>query len=220
MKKPLGALIAGLALIAVTLLLFFTIATIADTTLETIHILGLSFILLSEVITMLYGAFAKDSPRRKAAVLVSSAMIPGSVFMTFIYSVLFPDSITVFVLLHCIGFIVCNLFAYYLMSFDVARGKEDKQVQDAKGNMLMLRKMVKVVMADPAAAPYEARLMALEEELHFSNDSVITASDNTIRQMLLMLQQNIADPTYDVEGQITRIEKAVQTRKILASTNL
>jgi len=220
MKKIPGSLIAGLALIAVTLLLFFTFTAIADTTLEAIHILGLCFILLSEGITTAYACFSKESPRRKAAVLVSAVMIPGSCFMTFIYSTLFPDSITTFVLLHCVGLIITNLFAYYLMSFDIARGHEDKQLQDAKGNMLMLRKMVKCVMADPAAAPYEARLMALEEELHFSNDSVITASDATIRQMLLQLQQNIADPTYDVDAQITQIEKAVQTRKILASTNL
>lgn len=220
MKKFPNALIGGIALIAVTLLLFFTLVTVTDTTLEAIHIVGLSFILVSEGITTAYACFAMGSPRRKAAVLLSAVMIPGSVFMTFVYSVLFPDSITAFVLLHCVGFILTNLAAFYLMSFDAVSSKDNQQLQDAKGNMLMLRKMVKVVMAEPAAAPYEARLMALEEELHFSNDSVISPNDGNIRQMLLQLQQGVADPTYDVEGQLAQIEKAVQTRKILTAKNL
>ena len=198
MKKIPGALILGLAMIAVTLLLFFAI--LSETTIETMHILGLSAILLAEIVTTTYACFTKGSPRRVAAVVFSGVAIPVAIVMSLIFNIAFPESYLVFCLLYSVVLILVNVVAYSLLSFDATASKENQQLQDAKGNMLMLRKMVKCVMADPAAAPYEARLNALEEDLHFSGDNVIASNDASIRQMLLHLQENISNPGFDVEA--------------------
>ena len=83
--------------------------------------------------------------------------------------------------------------------------------------MLGLRKLVKCIMADPAAQPYQAQLRALEEKLHFSNDGVIAAEDENIRMLLLQLQEHISDAEYDSEKMLQKIEKAVETRNITTS---
>lgn len=218
MKKIPAALIVGLAVIAVTLLLFFAI--LSESSIETMHILGICAIVLAEAVSTAYACFAKGNPRRVAAVVISAITIPVAVYMTVLFCANFYDKYLVFVLLFCVALIAANAVAYLLLNFDSAAKKENQELQDAKGNMMMLRKLVKCVMADPAAAPYEARLMALEDDLRFSGDNVIASNDGSIRQMLLQLQEGIADPAFETEAHLEKLEKAVQMRKILASKTI
>lgn len=91
------------------------------------------------------------------------------------------------------------------------------EAQNAKSNLLGLRKIAKAVLVDPAAAQYAGRIRALEEKLHFSNDNVIAPEDENIRHMLLQLQSGIADPEFDCEKMLTDLEKAIDLRNISTS---
>lgn len=82
--------------------------------------------------------------------------------------------------------------------------------------MLALRKVVQLTMLDPAAKQYKTDLNRLEEKLHFSNDSVITAQDETIYALLVELQDNIANPGFDVKAAIAQINYTIDTRNLMA----
>ena len=83
-----------------------------------------------------------------------------------------------------------------------------------------MRKMVKVIMSDPAAKPYENNLVALEEKLHFSNDNVTTAQDSQISYMLTTLERNISNASFDVPAYIAEINREIDTRNIMTSRNV
>ncbi len=101
-------------------------------------------------------------------------------------------------------------------SFFGKRAAKEAYFQDAKANMLALRKVVQLTMLDPSAKQYKVDLNRLEEKLHFSNDSVITAQDETIYGLLVELQNNIANPNFDVKAAIAQINYTIDTRNVLA----
>lgn len=218
MKKLPMALVCGIAVIALTIVLYFTI--LSNALLEAIHFISLVAIVLAEIITTCYACFVRDNPRKLAAVVVSGFMVPISVILSVVYIVNFPEGYGTYMGLYSVGLLVTNIFAYILLRFDADKSEENDRLQNAKGHMLMLRKMVMCVMAESGAEPYQARLRALEENLHFSNDGVIVPEDEHIRQMLLQLQENIGNPGFGTEELLDKIEKAVRMRAIIASRNV
>ena len=216
MKKFPVSLLGGVALILVTVILFFVF--LADTDLEAIHFISLGAILLAEGVTLGYSATTKGDPRRVAAAGVSVIMIPVALVLSIIYMNEYPEEYGTYFGWYFAATILVNAICLVLY-FQGAKSKADTSFQNAKANMLNLRKMVKCIMLEPAAKPYDARLRALEEDLHFSNDTVIVQEDARIRQLLAQLQTQITDPQCDVDGLLTQIGKAVQTRKIMTSRN-
>lgn len=215
MKKLPISLLCGIAVILLTVILFFTI--LGNTVLEAIHLISLVAIVLAEIVTTVYAVCAKANPRGVAAAVVSSFMIPASLVLSVVYIANFPIGYGAYLGWYCAGTVLVNALALILLGFDGRKSEENAQFQTAKDNMLHLRKLVKCVMAEPAAKPFEARLRALEEALHFSNDSVIVPVDETICQLLLQLQQNISDPDFDAQAHLEKLEKTVQTRTIMTS---
>lgn len=218
MKKLSAALICGLAVMLLTVVLYFTI--LGDTVLTAIHFITLLAILLAEGITTGYACSCKGSPRRVAATIVSGLMIPFSVILSVVYVANFPEGYGTYIGWYCAGTVIVNVLAFILVRFDSGKAQENIGLQNAKANMLSLRKIVMCILADPAAQAYADRLRALEEKLHFSNDSVIAPADDNIRQLLLQLQENIADPEFDSAQLFEKIEKAIDMRNIMSSRNV
>lgn len=214
MKKFPAVLVGGIAAMLLTIVLFFTI--LGNVLLTAIHFITLVAILVAEGVTTGYLYFAKGSPRRLAAAVVSAIMIPFSMILSVVYIVNFPEGYGTYCGWYCAATLVVNLLAYILVHFDSRKSDENDSLQTAKENMLNLRKIVKCIQADAAAKPYDDRLRKLEEKLHFSNDCVISADDENIRLMLLQLQANVANPEFDVAQMLEQIEKAVDTRNIMA----
>lgn len=212
MKKLPVALITGLAAIAVTTILFFTI--LSDTKLDTIHYMSLGGIILAELVTMGYTMCSKGDPRRVAAGTVSAVMIPFALILSIIYMSEYPKEYGTFCGWYFAAAIIVNAIALVLFFMNT---KKDIRLDNAKANMLNMRKLVKCIMMEPAAQPYNARLRALEEKLHFANDSVMVPEDATIRQLLVQLQTEIGNPGADVDALLTKLEKTVQTRTIMTS---
>lgn len=213
MKKFPGVLVGGIAAMLLTVVLFFTI--LGNIILTAIHFITLVAILVAEGVTTGYLYFAKGSPRRLAAALVSAIMIPFSVILSVVYILSFPEGYGTYIGWYVAGTLVVNLFGYILVHFDSRKNDENDSLQAAKNNMLNLRKIVKCIQADVAAKPYDDRLRKLEEKLHFSNDCVISAADENIRSMLLNLQSNIANEDFDAAQMLEQIEKAVDTRNVM-----
>ena len=218
MKKFPAALVCGLAAMLLTIVLYFTI--LGNILLTAIHFISLAAILLAEIVTTIYACSAKGSPRRVAAAVVSSILIPYAVILSVVYIVNFPCGYVTYIGWYCGGVIVVNLIAFLLMRLDAQKSNENDLLQAAKNNMLVLRKIVKCIMADPAAQAHSAKLRALEEKLHFSNDCVIAAEDENIRLLLIQLQENIASAEFDVDQMLERIEKAIDIRNIMTSKNV
>ena len=128
----------------------------------------------------------------------------------------FPEGYLAYIILYVVGLILANIVPFILTRFDSNRTEENNQLQEAKANMLHLRKIVMCIMADQAAQPYDAKLRALEEKLHFSKDNVIAAEDVQIRDLLLQLQENIANPEFDSEQLMQDITKLIDRRNIMA----
>ena len=218
MKRFPGVLICGIAAMVLTVVLYFTI--LGNAVLSVIHFISLAAIVLAEAVTTAYAFFAKGSPRRIAAAVAVGFMIPFAMILSVVYIVNFPMGYGTYIGWYCAGMLVVNLLGFVLVRFDANKRDEDAALQNAKSNMLTLRKLVMCVLADPAAKPYEDKLRKLEEKLHFSNDCVIAAEDEEIRQLLVRLQDNIADPEFDCEQILQKIEKRIDQRKIMTSRNV
>lgn len=218
MKKIPAVVVCGLAAMLLTVVLYFTILN--NVVLSAIHFIALVAILVAEGITTLYAWLSDGSPRKIAAAVVSGLMIPFSVILSVVYIVNFPFGYGTYIGWYLGGTIVVNTLAFVFARFDSRKEAENTGLQAAKSNMLELRKLVKCVLADPAAQPYAAQLRALEEKLHFSNDCVISAEDENIRFLLMQLVENVADPDFDTEKKIKEIEKKIDVRKIMTARNV
>ena len=218
MKKFSAVLLCGLAAIVLTVVLYFTI--LGNIILTAIHFIALVAILLAEAVTTAYVYFAKGCPRRIAAAVISGIMIPFAASLSVVYIVSFPEGYGAYIGWYCAGTLVVNLLGFILVRFDSNKSDENATLQNAKSHMLDLRKLVMCILADPAAKPYEDKLRSLEEKLHFSNDCVIAAEDENIRLLLLQLQENIADPEFDCEQMLQKIDKTIDQRKILTARNV
>lgn len=218
MKKSLAVLLCGIAVMVMTVILYFSI--LGNILLEAIHFVALVVIILAEIVTTAYACFANGSPRKVAATVVSGFMIPYAVILSVIYIVKFPMGYVAYLGWFFAGALVLNAIAFILIYFDSHKKDENDRIQIAKENMLTLRKIIKCILAEPAAQPYAVRLKALEENLHFSNDTVIAAEDEQIRQLLLQMQEQIAKPEFDCEGMLADLETAVDRRKIMTSRNV
>jgi len=215
MKKFPAVLVCGIAVMVLTVILYFTI--LGSSVFGVIHFITLGAMLVAEAVTTGYAWSAKGSPRKVAAAVLSGIMIPYSVILSVVYIVNFPTGYGTYIGWYCAGTVIVNAIAFSLMRFDANKNEESALRRDTKDNMLGLRKLVKCIMADPAAAPHVDKLRQLEEKLHFSNDNVIAAEDANIRQLLLQLQENIADPEFDTKQMLSAIERAIDTRSITTS---
>ena len=214
MKKFPISLLCGLLAMLLTVILFFTF--FGSTILTAIHFITLLAVLLAEGVTTVY-AYNSNGPRGVAAAVVSGFMIPYSVTISLVYIANFPKGYATYIGWYCAGMVVVNAIALILLRFDSGKKAENAQLQATKGNMLELRKMVMCALAEPNAKPYEKQLRAIEEKLHFSNDSVIVAEDENIRQLLLQLQESVVNPDADTEQLLKDIEKTIEKRNIMAS---
>ena len=218
MKKFPAVVICGIAAMVLTIILYFTI--LGNVILAAIHFISLVAILIAEGITTFYAAQIGGSPRRLAATVVSAVMIPVSLLLSAVYIVNFPEGYGSYMGWYLSGTLIVNILAYVLMHFDTKRTAENDRFQHARDNMMAMRKRVRCIMADPAAKPYAQKLRALEEKLHFTNDAVIVAEDETIARMLMKLQSNIANPEFDTNQLLTELEQTIDMRDIMTKRSV
>lgn len=216
MNKTYVPHLCCLAAVAATILLYF--AVLSNAVLAAIHFISLVAIVLAELITAGYICFLRTNPRSLGAAVVSGLMIPAAMVLSGVYIVNFPTGYGSYLSLYFVGLLITNAIACILLHFDGRRAAENEVLQDARGQMLNLRKLVKSILADPAAAPYADRLRAIEEDLHYSNSSVIAEEDRQIHQLLLQLRDDPASSEGD--RLLSELELAVKRRAVSTSTTV
>ena len=214
MKKMPISLLCGLGAMLVTTILYFVI--LGNIFAEIICFITLLGVLFAEAVTTVLAFLAKGNPRKVAAAVVSAIMVPISLILSVVYIVNFPYGYGTYAGWYFACFIVVIILSAILFIFDGRKQTEDVAFQNAKSNMLELRKLVKCVLLEDGAANYKKSLDAMEEKLHFSNDNVIVEEDAHIRSMLIELKDNIANPEFDSAALIEKIMKAIDTRNILS----
>ena len=218
MKKAPISLLCGITAIIVTIILYFTI--LGNVFLEAIYLITLFAIIISESITTAFAYFSNGQPRKVAAAIVSAFLIPYSIILSVVYIVNFPEGYGKYLGLYTIALFIVLLISIIIFRFDEKKTEEDKEFQNAKNNMLMMRKMVKIIMLDSASENFKKELNDIEEKLHFMNDSVISLEDEKIYNALVELKDNIENQEYDKKAAINRINKIIDERKILTARNV
>lgn len=218
MRKIINALLYSVVGIAVTVILFFLI--LIDVDKETMHYMALGGVVLAELITALYAIYSQGHPRRLAAMSLSVAMIPIAFVLGLVFVLAFEEETGSFIGWYCVLTLLVNVTAIALLLFDGGRHREEAHRQAARDNVTVLRKLLKCLMLEPGAKPYEQRLRKLDDALHFSNTGVYVAEDENIRNMLIQLQTGIYGPPAQVEAQLASLERAVQRRTIMTSRNV
>ena len=218
MKKSPVSLIVGVALAVITLIIYGLF--LGEDFFEAPVLVTLLGVLLAEAVATFIAFASKGEPRKVAASLVSAAMVPVAVILSVKFISDWSDEYFKFCGIYFIFFIVIMTVAFLLFSVNSQKKEENEQLQTAKNNILNMRKLVKVIMVNPAAAPYEQKLYALEEKLHFSNDNVVSPQDDNIYNMISFLHSNISSPDFDVNAYIDSINNAIDTRNIMTQRTI
>lgn len=218
MKKASFSLIGGIGAILVTVILYFVI--LGNVLLETICLITLLGVILAEAVTTILAYLAAGNPRKVTAAIVSAIMIPIAIILSVVYIIAFPFGYVTYISLYAVAFIIVMAITAILYSFSAKRDNANDALQNAKNNMLYMRKLIKLIKSNPAASQYEVKLNKLDEKLHYSNDAVITQQDEQITNMLVQLNSNISVPGFDVDSALTEIEKVIDARAILSGRTI
>ena len=218
MKKIPFSILCGLAAVLVTIILYFTI--LGNIFVQAICLITLLGVLLAEVVVTFLAYRSKGIPGKVAATMVSAAMIPFSVAISVVYIVNFPFGYGSYLGYYFAVFAILLTISAIIWKFADGIQEKNDTFQNAKQNMLDMRKIVKSIMADPNAEKYGKELSALEEKLHFSNDAVIAAADSEISDMLTNLKNNIGKENFDAASCIADIVKKIDLRNISVNKNV
>ena len=213
MKKAPISLLLGLSGIVITVILYFLI--LRNSLAEVICLISLFCVILAELFTTGLAYFSNCSPRKTASVFVSALMIPFAVILSIVYIVNFPEGYVNYILIYILGLIIINAIAIVLFTFDASRNRENATVQNNKNSMLYLRNTIKCIMADPAAKNYLKELNAIEEMLHFTNDSIIAEQDAIILASINTIKQNISNPNFNTIEALSNLKVIINERNIM-----
>lgn len=215
MKRiPIG-LLGGIASILTTIVLYYVI--LQNLFLEIICFMTLIGVVIAEMVTTVLACISKGKPRLVSATMVSGFMIPYAVILSITYITNFPYGYGTYLAWYFVGYAIIAVIVAILFSADSRKQEENQVLQNAKNNMLNMRKIVKCIINDSAADAYKAKLEQIDEKLHYSNDSVIAYEDQRIYDMLINLQQNISDAENNTDKKIEEIIKLIDVRNIMSS---
>ena len=213
MKKLPISLLCGFVAIVVTVLLY--IILLPNLFLRGMCLVTLGGVVLAEMIVSAFAYLSKGEPRKVASAVVSSFLIPYAVALSFVYIVHFPCGYGTYVAWYFAGVLVVGAVAVILSSFGSRKEEENATLQNAKQHMLALRNLVKCIMANPASAPYHKELVAIEEKLHFINDSVIASQDAMIESLLTEILRDIANPEADIPAKLANLNQVIDIRTVM-----
>ncbi len=214
MKKLPISLICGAAIMFITAVMYFVICDEIFT--QMIILITLAGVLLAEFATALMAFLSKGEPRKVASTVIIGLMVPASLILSIVNIKNSSEDYLIYFGIYFALFALFGTAAIVLWVFSAKKAGEAENFQNAKTNMLNMRKIVKAAMLD-ASPELMPSLEKLEEKLHFSNDSVIAAQDSAIYDMLFELRNNIKTPDYNASEMIAKIEKAVDERNIFSS---
>lgn len=218
MKKMPISILCGMAAILVTIISYFTI--IENIFAQIICFVTLLGVVVAEAATTVLAYFSKGEPRKIAAAITVSFMVPISILFSIVYITNFPKGYGSYLGYYFSIFAILLVISAIIWKFADNRKEDNEALQNAKANMLELRKIVKCIMSSENAINFKKELKQIEEKLHFSNDAIIVEMDANIRQMLIELENNIDNKDFDVAEHIKLILNYIDRRNIFASNTI
>ncbi|MBQ7036535.1 MAG: hypothetical protein IJN74_03480 [Clostridia bacterium] len=218
MKKMPTSILCGIVAILLTVILYFTV--VESIFAEIICLITLVGVVVAELVVTALAYFSKSEPRKVAATVVLSFMIPIAVALSIVYILNFPEGYGSYLGFYFSAFAILLAISSIIWKFSNNRKNDNDILQNAKTNMLGLRKLVKCVMLKPNAVKFKNELDEIEEKLHFSNDAVILEMDANIRRMLIELDNNIDNENFAVAEHIKAISNEIDRRNIFAKNTI
>lgn len=209
MKKRYGIL-SGIVVVALTILLYTLL--VKDFFKIPMAIVALCLVLLSEVATTVALVGFKDGYKSVVTTAVLGAQTAITVVLSLLYINIFKTAFTGFILFYLLTFGIAVLLLLYVFLFRGESRAKDKVMNTARNNMLDIRNLANSILNSPEAAPYRAELKRLDENLLYSDRTVIADLDGDIYNMLLTLEARIGDDTFDVVGYIEEINAMIKQR--------
>lgn len=209
MKKRYGIL-SGIVVVALTILLYTLL--VKDFFKIPMAIFALCLVLLSEVATTVALVGFKDGYKSVVTTAVLGAQTAITVLLSLIYINIFKTAFTGLILLYLLTAGVAALVLLYVFLFRGESRAKDKVMNTARNNMLDIRNLANSILNSPEGAPYRAELKRLDENLLYSDRTVIADLDGDIYNMLLTLEARIGDDTFDVVGYIEEINAMIKQR--------
>ena len=213
MKKTPVSLICGIASILVTIILY--LAILGNVFAQIICFITLIGVVIAEAIVTFLAYFCNGEPRKVGATIFAGLMIPVSITLSVVYILNFPRGYALYLAYYVAALVVILGITLIIWNFSGNRSAENAVLQNAKNNMIGLRKLVKCALAKTTAPQVKKDLEKIEEKLHFSNDAVITDVDSNIRRLLIELDNNIANEGYNPQPIMDEIAKEIDRRNIM-----
>ena len=218
MKKIPNSILWGAVAILVTTILYFVI--VGNIFLRIICFMTLVGVIVAEIVVTAFAYYSNGEPRKIATTIVVSFMIPISIILSIVYILYFPKGYGSYIGYYFSIFAVLLAVSATIWKFADNRKSDNDILQQAKSNMLELRKLVKCIMLRQNAVNFKKELEEIEEKLHFSNDAVIVQADDNIRRMLIELDNNIDGENFDAEKHIKAILNEIDRRNIFAKNTI
>lgn len=218
MKKIPISILCGIAAVLISIVSYFVI--IGNIFAQIICFITLIGVIIAEMVVTALAYYSNGEPRKIAATITASFMVPISIILSVIYITNFPKGYGPYLGYYFSIFAVILVIVAIIWKFSDNKNNDNNSLQYAKANMLGLRKLVKCIMLKKNAEKYKKELESIEEKLHFSNDSVVTEADNRIRQLLIELENNIDNIEYNSEELIQAISSEIDRRNIFTNNTI
>ena len=213
MAKRVYGLIASLIVIASTVCLY--ILLVDNIFKFPLALLCLSAVVFSELITTILFIAVKNQPRS----LLSSAIFAVQTALTIVVSLpfinIFVVSYTGFFIYYLVSIVIAILINLFVFGVSSNVLKSKSEFENAKKKMAITRAVVNSIINSSEGVPFRAQLVKLDDNLRYSDDSVINEIDDAIYNKICILSQEIVSSPENVEQLINEINDLIKQRNFV-----
>ena len=212
-KKNLYGLHFGLVIVATTIALY----AVAVTNLFKFPMAYISLfaLVLSECVATAAFLFIADARKSIFVTGIFSAHSLLLFLISLVYINVFPLAYIAFTVIYLVSLTVCILAVLFLYGLAHSGDKDSRQFKDAKISMMSIRANVNAIQNTENGQKYRKELSALNENLRFTDDSVVDELDATINSLINELAAHIDDAEYDAKKAIDAINLTIQQRNFV-----
>ena len=178
-------------------------------------LLCLSAVVFSELITTILFIAVKNQPRS----LLSSAIFAVQTALTIVVSLpfinIFVVSYTGFFIYYLVSIVIAILINLFVFGVSSNVLKSKSEFENAKKKMAITRAVVNSIINSSEGVPFRAQLVKLDDNLRYSDDSVINEIDDAIYNKICILSQEIVSSPENVEQLINEINDLIKQRNFV-----
>lgn len=216
MKKSSSWIIGGIV-IAVTILVFaLTVENLFKVPMCWIALIGL---ILLEVVTTYFFGSSEGNPKKVGAAIAFLIGTVVAIPISLLFINLLPFEYKWYIVLYVIIVAVAFIAAYLILRNNTLSEAAAVEFKSAKASMLRSRAAVNAMINSEAGKNYAEILAALEEDLKYSNDAVISEMDDEIYSSICELSEKMADEE-DVVGRVAKIRNDIKQREFLVKNRV